>query len=225
MSRILYALLLALTLSEPSLAQSPGPALPTDTAQHNESLRESQPPGQSGQAQQMMKEARAELERSALTLQVSPVTPPARVSAKEALVQFDQSLDQLHQSVPGYVPLELATSLREQVTETLRLVDADAPAAAVSMLELALRVTDLTAEANLLIGRALIGSGGAKLGTISNVLITENGRIEAIVIDRMAPSQDQQFVVSWRDVSVRGVNFLSGLTAAESDRLPGYPAE
>lgn len=218
----LLALVCVASICQPSLAQ---PHSPTTTAQERDGLSESQPPEQSGQAQQMMKEARAELERSALALQVLPVTPAARASAIEALMQFDQSLDQLHQSVPGYVPLELATSLEEQGTETLRLVDADASAASISMLELALRVTDLTAEADLLIGRALIGVGGVGLGTISNVLITEDGRIEAIIIDRSAPSQDQQFMVSWRDVSVKGVNFLSELTAAETDRLPGYPAQ
>ena len=221
MSRTLLSLLLTGALCQLSLAQSPAASLPP----HTESLTEAQPPEQSGQAQQMMKEARAELERSALTLQVSPITPAAQVAAREALVQFDQSLDQLHQSVPGYVPLELATSLQAQVIETSRLVDVDAPAAAISMFELALRVTDLTAEADLLIGRALIGSGGTKLGIISNVLITENGRIEAIIVDRIAPSQDQQFVVSWSDVSNKGVNFLSELTAAETDRLPGYAAD
>lgn len=222
MPRILLPLLFTGALCQPSLAQSLDSALPIAPTQHNETLREAQPPEQSGQSQQMMKEARAELERSAVALQVSPKTAAAQVAAREALVEFEESLDQLHQSIPGYVPLELATSLHEQVTETLLLVDANTPAAAVSMLELALRVTDLTAEADLLIGRALIGSGGAKLGTISNVLIAEDGRIEAIVIDRTAPSQDQQFVVRWKDVSISGVDFLSEMTPAETDRLPGY---
>jgi sporulation protein YlmC with PRC-barrel domain len=224
MIRILTATLLAMALGNSCLAQSPDLAVTTAT-QHNQSLLEAQPPEQSGQAQQMMKEARAELERSAIELEGTPATAAAREAAREALVQFDQSLDQLHQSVPGYVPLELATSLHTQVRETLRMVETDTAAAAISMQELALRVTDLTAEADLLIGRALIGAGGAKLGTISNVLITEDGRIEAIVIDRTAPSQDQQFVVSWRDVSIIGVDFLSELTAAETDRLPAYPED
>jgi len=222
MFRILLALLLAGLVCSLSQAQSPNPSTPLLAA---EPRREAQPPEQSGQSQQMMKEARAELERTALELKAAVAAPDALTAAREALVQFQQSLEQLHQSVPGYVPLELATSLNRQVSDTLELVISDPEAASASMLELALRVTDLTAEADLLIGRSLLGADGAKLGNISNVLITAQGRIEALIVDRTAPNKDQQFAVEWTDVSVQGTNLVTDLTPAQTDRLPGYVAD
>lgn len=212
---------LMLSLAQPSSASSLFPLV----AQVSGGVRsESQPPEQSGQAQQMMKEARLELERAAHVLETSASkgVPDAARVAGEALHQFEQSLDQLQQSIPGYVPGELAASLREQVSHSLKLLDVERTAAATSMLELSLRVTDLTAEADLLIGRPLIGAHARELGNISNVLITADGRVRALVVDRLPPSSDRQFTVEWGTTSVHGTSLVTDLTVSDTDKLPDY---
>jgi hypothetical protein len=231
MSRIHFALLLLGCWPLTAAAQSSAPMPASIEAKRDtntpETRWEAQPPGQSGQAQQMMKEARIELERAALALEAAqPSERIAAVSvAKESLAQFDESLGQLHQSIPGYVPLELATSLQEQVAQTLALFDKDAAAASLSMHELALRVTDLTAEADLLVGRTLLGTDSVKLGNVSNVLITADGRIQALIVDRLASSKNQQFVVEWSAVVIEGLNLRTALGSAEADKLPTYIAD
>lgn len=218
--RLLFSGLFFTSLALAVAGQSPGSTPPP-----TESRRESQPPEQSGQAQQQMKEARVELERAAIDLEVTEPDDEVVTTARDALNSFEQSLEQLHQSVPGYVPLKLATSLLDQVSSTLALLDSDLAAAATSMHELALRVTDLTAEADLLIGRPLIGISGEKLGDISNVLITAQGRVEALVVDRMEPSKDRQFAVEWSTVVIRGPNLIAPITEHEADKLPDYTAD
>lgn len=212
-------------------AQSPAMMPPSIEAERDanasETRSEAQPPEQSGQAQQMMKEARVELERSALALEAADANERSKavLIARESLAQFEESLGQLHQSVPGYVPLELATSLQEQVARTLALLNSDTIAASLSMRELVLRVTDLTADADLLVGRTLLGTDGIKLGLISNVLITADGRVQALVVDRKTLSKNQQFVVEWGNVSVVGPNLLAKLSITEADKLPNYLAD
>jgi sporulation protein YlmC with PRC-barrel domain len=212
-------------------AQSPAVMPPSIDAERDanasETRSESQPPEQGGQAQQMMKEARVELERSALAIEAADASERSKAVAiaRESLAQFEESLGQLHQSVPGYVPLELATSLKEQVVQTLALLNSDTTAASLSMRELALRVTDLTANADLLVGRTLLGSDDIKLGIISNVLITADGRVQALVVDRQTLSKNQQFVVEWADVSVVGSNLVAKLSITDADKLPDYFAD
>jgi sporulation protein YlmC with PRC-barrel domain len=188
---------------------------------------ETQPPEQGGQAQQMMKEARIELERAALKLDLEDDTSlqEALRSARNALEEFDVSLEQLDQSLPGYVPLELATSLSEQVDAARLLLDTDRQAAASSMHELVLRVTDLTAEADLLIGRPLLGRSGQELGDISNVLITEDGRVQALVVDRQGIGTNRQFAVEWRAVTIRGASLMTELAEDDLLQLPDYVAQ
>jgi hypothetical protein len=78
------------------LAQSPAPTPSSTVDQHThaEARSETQPPEQSGQAQQLMKEARIELERAALDLEVAGTSDltHAVLTSREALVQFEQSL-------------------------------------------------------------------------------------------------------------------------------------
>ena len=218
------ALLLMGCWTVAAAAQSPGPS---PVGIEAETRREAQPPEQSGQAQQMMKEARLELERAAVALEASGAGERSNAvsMARESLAQFEESLGQLHQSVPGYVPLELATSLQDQVEQILALLDSDIAAASLSMHELALRVTDLTAEADLLVGRILLGTDGVKLGIVSNVLITADGRIQALIVDRATTSKNQQFVVEWSAVTIEGSNLRTGLGAVEADKLPTYVAD
>jgi hypothetical protein len=189
--------------------------------------KEAQPPGQGGQAQQMMKEARVELERAALALKGAEADKHSDAvhNAQQALLQFEESLGQLHQSIPGYVPLSLATSLHEQVSRTLLLLESDMAAATLSMHELSLRVTDLSAEADLLIGRSLLGHDRIKLGLISNVLITADGRIEALIVDRMGPNRDRQVTIEWIDVSIEGTNLVANIDFAEAEKRPDYVAD
>lgn len=230
MFKIAVAVLLVGCWTCAALAQSPAPTPPNiaeQDANASETRSESQPPEQSGQAQQMMKEARIELERAALALETAQPSERESVvaTARDSLAQFEESLGQLHQSLPGYVPLELATSLQGQVVQTLVLLDSDTAAASLSMHELALRVTDLTAEADLLVGRTLYGADGKELGLISNVLITDDGRIQALVVDRLASGKNQQFVVEWSKVSIQGSDLVTRLGTAEADKLPNYVAD
>jgi conjugal transfer/entry exclusion protein len=71
-------------------------------ANTSETRREAQPPEQSGQAQQTMKEARLELERAALALEAAQAGEriEAVSVAKEPLAQFEESLGQLHSPFP-----------------------------------------------------------------------------------------------------------------------------
>ena len=171
-----------------------------------------------------MKESRIQLERAALKLDLEDETglEDALRSARNALEEFEVSLEQLDQSLPGYVPLELATSLSEQVDAARLLLDTDRAEAASNMHELVLRVTDLTAEADLLIGRPLLGRSGQALGDISNVLITADGRVQALVIDRRGAGTDRQFTVEWRTVSIRGANLTADLAEDDLLELPDY---
>jgi sporulation protein YlmC with PRC-barrel domain len=93
------------------------------------------------------------------------------------------------------------------------------------MHELALRVTDLTAEADLLVGKTLLGIDDVKLGNVSNVLITADGQIQTLIVDKAASSKNQQYVVEWSAVTIEGLNLRTGVGAAEADKLPTYIAD
>lgn len=222
----LLAAVLVLVFQIQTMAQMPGPSEqgPALAPSALDDARESQPAEQSGQAQQLMKEARVELERAADAVDASRRDNGALqlVAARNALDQFDQSLEQLDQSVPGHVPRALADALHAQVASVMRLLDSDPGAATDLMRELALRVTDITAEADLLIGRVLLGSDGETVGNISNVLISAEGRILALVVDRLPPSSTLQFTVDWEDVTVRGPTLNAAMPQSDTDRLPDY---
>lgn len=222
----LLAAVLVLVFQVQTMAQMPGPSEqgPALAPSSLDDARESQPAEQSGQAQQLMKEARVELERAADAVDASRRDNGALqlVAARNALDQFDQSLEQLDQSVPGHVPRALADALHAQVASVMWLLDSDPGAATDLMRELALRVTDITAEADLLIGRVLLGSDGETVGNISNVLISAEGRILALVVDRLPPSSTLQFTVDWEDVTVRGPTLNAAMPQSDTDRLPDY---
>lgn len=225
--RTLFSLLLLLAVQASAVAQTPATPQQAPGAAALQAAREAQPPEQSGQAQQLMKEARVELDRAADALDSTvPASAASQIGeARDALEQFDQSLDQLDQSVPGYVPRALADALHTQVTLAEQLLNSDPAAATDLMREMALRVTDLTAEAALLIGRELLGSDGAPIGNISNVLISPRGRILALIIDRAAAGSNRQFTVSWAKVTVRGRTLNAGMARTDTDRLPDYIAQ
>ena len=225
-SRRVAASLLALALlSTVSHATAQAPTIMDRPVTRDDGSRaESQPVGQSGQAQQMMKEARVELERAALAL--ADIGPSDRAeairAARDALSQFEQSLEQLDQSIPGFVPPDLAKSLLEQVSATFGLLDTDTDAAQASMLELTLRVTDVTAEADLFLGRTVLGPDGNTLGRISNVLITPDGRMQALVIDRTDLGTRSQFIIEWSSVTIEGTDLIAEIGQGQSQDLPDY---
>lgn len=225
--RTLFTIFLALALQSPALAQTDDAPAATPATSPLPATREAQPPEQSGQAQQLMKEARVELDRAADALDALGDADAAQpiVAARNALQQFDQSLEQLDQSVPGYMPRALADALHAQVVLATRLLDSDPAAATDLMREMALRVTDLTAEASLLIGRVLLGSDGEPIGNISNVLISPRGRILALVVDRAARDSNRQFTVNWAEVIVRGRTLNASMAQSDTDSLPDYIAQ
>lgn len=191
--------------------------------------RESQPEQEGGQAQQTVKEARVELERAAIGLEQADRAglPNALQDARASLDQFEEGLEQIRQSLSGQISLGLAESLARQLERTRLLLDSDAQTAALSMHELSLRVTDLTAEADLLIGKALVGSDGKWVGDVSNVLITSNGRIRAIVIEQGGGlgSGERQVALEWAEIGISGTQLTVNMTADQVFKLPGYVAE
>lgn len=222
----LFALALLFAVPVSASAQSPIATQNRSAAAAiaSDQPRESQPGEQSGQAQQSMKEARAELDRAADALDAlkGDEAMTRLVDARNALDQFDQSLDQLDQSVPGYVQRELADSLHDQVARAMDLLDSDPIVAAEVMRELALRVTDLSAEANLLIGRPLMGPDGETVGNISNVLIDGQGRILSLIVDRIGAGRNLQFTVGWEDVTVKGRTLNALILQSATEDLPDY---
>lgn len=225
--RTFFTISLVLALQSSAMAQTQSAPGQAPVASPLPATREAQPPEQSGQAQQLMKEARVELDRAADALDALGNADGAQpiVAARNALEQFDQSLEQLDQSVAGYVPRALADALHAQVVQATQLLESDPTAATDLMREMALRVTDLTAEASLLIGRVLLGSDGEPIGNISNVLISPRGRILALVIDRAALGSNRQFTVNWAEVTVRGRTLNASMAKSDTDSLLDYVAQ
>ena len=219
-----------LALSAPATGQHPSASQAQIAGQQlpnaEQERKESQPEREGGQAQQGVKEARVELERAALRLERADQNKLADAlrDARLSLDQFDQSLEQLSQSLSGKISLQLAESLQQQTDDTRRLLDSQPDRAATSMHELSLRVTDLTAEADLLIGKQLLGTDGEWLGVVTNVLITGDGRIQALVIEQGGePGMgERQVALEWSQIGVSGRNLSVNMSPEEAFRLPGY---
>ena len=87
--------------------------------------------------------------------------------------------------------------------------------------------TAVTAEADQIIGKQLISSDGEEVGAISGALVTNDGRVAAVLIKQSGTigMGGKTVIVAWDRISIQGDQLTVNMTSAEVSELTEYHAE
>jgi sporulation protein YlmC with PRC-barrel domain len=87
--------------------------------------------------------------------------------------------------------------------------------------------TSVTAEADQIVGKQLISSDGEEAGEISGALVTNDGRVAAVLIKQSGTigMGGKTVVVAWDRISIQGDQLTVNMTSAEVSELSEYHAD
>lgn len=79
----------------------------------------------------------------------------------------------------------------------------------------------LTAEADNIVGKKAMNAQGKDLGKIEDVLVGQDGRVQAMILDH----DGKKRAVPWNQVSLQGDQVTVKLTEQQMSQLPEYNAD
>jgi sporulation protein YlmC with PRC-barrel domain len=189
-----------------------------------------------GDTAQGIEGAAAELEQAAQDLSQADqeTIEQARSRAQQALDGVEQALQEkagdsdATENIQGQVQ-----SARQQLqdepqaaAETLRNLAESARSLQQSQ-ELQRQQADIPAEADRIIGKKLVSEQGEEIGEISNVLVTTDGQVEAVLIKQGGAlgMGGRQVALTWDQMQLQGDQLTVALTPEEVEQLPEYQAD
>lgn len=79
----------------------------------------------------------------------------------------------------------------------------------------------LSAEADSVVGKKAMNAQGKDLGSIEDVLISQDGRAQAVVLDH----DGKKRAVPWNQISLQGDQVTVKMSEQQMSQLPEYNAE
>jgi sporulation protein YlmC with PRC-barrel domain len=157
------------------------------------------------------------------------VDQQSQQQVNDALDQFDQALTQYGESSQDEQVQEQVTQLQAQTQQARDQLQND-PQGAMDTIDqltqaaLTLPQSEIPAEADLIINTQLVSSDGEQLGEISNVLVTSDGQVEAILVSRGGALGlgGSDVAVPWDQIQIQGDQTVVNMTQDEVEQLPDY---
>lgn len=117
----------------------------------------------------------------------------------------------------------------EQPTPAEQAATAEQPAAGAqpAAADANMQMPDIPADADNLIGKQLVTSAGEEVGEVADVLVTADGRIDAILIRRggVLGMGESHVSLKWDQIGIQGDQISTTLTADEIEAMPDYVIE
>jgi sporulation protein YlmC with PRC-barrel domain len=155
----------------------------------------------------------------------------AQQNATTALDEFDTALQQVSQDGDQAMQEQVA-SLQTQSQQVRQQLQEDPTTAGEDMQSLAqsamtLQTASIPAEADAIMGRQIVTSDGEEGGEVSDVLVTADGQIEALLVKRGGALGlgGTQVAVTWDQLQLQGDQIVVNMTRDEMEQLPEYQTE
>ena len=155
-----------------------------------------------------------------------------QTQATQALDQFDQALQQASQAPEGQEAQEQITALQQQSEQVRQQIQDDPQNAGQGLQELAdaaaqLQTASIPAEADAIMGRQVVTADGEEAGEVRDVLITSDGKVEAVLIERGGALGlgGTQIAVNWDQIQLQGDQIMVNATRDEMEQMPEYQTE
>ncbi len=157
------------------------------------------------------------------------VDQQSQQQVNDALDQFDQALNQYGQSNPDEQVQEQITQLQAQTQQARDQLQND-PQGAMDTIDqltqaaLTLPQSQIPAEADSIMDRQLVSSDGEEVGQISNILVTSDGQVEAIIVTRGGALGlgGNDVAVAWDQIQIQGDQVVVNMSQDEMEQLPEY---
>ena len=136
--------------------------------------------------------------------QTQPLAPEAQQRVTTALDEFDQAVQQYGAGENSEQSKQMVTQLQTQSQQVREQLQSDPQAAMQGLNQLteaamALPQSEISSEARNLQGRTIVSSDGEEAGEITGMLVTAEGKVEAVIIGSSGALGigGDQHVVSW----------------------------
>ena len=85
----------------------------------------------------------------------------------------------------------------------------------------------LSAGSDHLVGKSVMSAQGKEIGTIKDVLVTPDGKVEALVVTAggTAGMGGKQVAVTWDKVALKGDQVTVNMSDQEASKLPEYKSD
>ena len=127
---------------------------------------------------------------------------------------------------------EQVTQLQSQSAQVRQQLQEDPQNAGQDLQELAdsamqLQTASIPAEADAIMGRQVVTSDGEEGGEVSDILITSDGQVEALLIKRGGALGlgGTQVAIPWTEVQLQGDQIVVNATRDEMEQMPEYQTE
>ncbi|MBF0394296.1 MAG: PRC-barrel domain-containing protein [Alphaproteobacteria bacterium] len=245
------ALVAALTLAAGGVAaqQQDPQAQPLPQAGPPTTQTQPQPHGgpmmrQGQQAGQQLSQAQQQLQQVSQQMQQNPgQAQQLQPQARQALDQLQQAVQQLRQSPAGQQAQQQIQQLEQQIQQAQQQLQQDPQQAQQQIQQVAQSAQNLqqqigqgagggpqaqiAASADNLIGKTLTNQQGEDVGEVSDVVVTPQGQVQAVVIDRGGALGlgGKQVALQWSDLSIRGDQLMVNMSDDQIAQLPEYQTE
>lgn len=152
--------------------------------------------------------------------------------ATQALDQFDQAVQQFGSSEAGQQSGDQVAQMQQMSQQAREQLQTDPQQASQTMQELAgmamqQQTAAIPAEADAIIGNRLVSSDGEEAGEVTDVLITPDGQVSALILRRGGALGigGTQVAVDWEMVQLQGDQLLVNMTSDQIDQLPDYQTD
>jgi sporulation protein YlmC with PRC-barrel domain len=194
--------------------------------------------GQAGGTAQQLTDAQNRLQQLAQDLQQADKqsAPQIQQQAAQALDDLEQAVRQIQGSPEGQQAQDQVSSLQRQISDARAQLKQDPQQAAQSLEQLAndagemaaiQQQAEMPADADAVVGKPLMSSGGDEVGDVSDVLVTGEGKVQALLVDSGGAlgMGGRQVAVQWAQIQVQGDQLTVNMSQEQIEQLPEYKPE
>ena len=235
-SSISFAALALVLWSMPALAQQPADPNAPPPAGTEQPAGGDQGGGGGGEVQQMLTGVVQRLRDAGQQLQGGDqaVIGQAGQSARQALDDLQGAMQQMQQGgqAPGQ---DQMNQIQQQIDQARGELDSNPQQAGGTITQLADRMQqfagpqqpEIPPEADRIIGKTLVTSAGEEAGEVSDVLVTADGRIVAVLVDQggVLGVGERKVALAWTQIQLQGDQLQVNMSADEIGQLPEYKVD
>lgn len=199
-------------------------------------------PQAGGQQSRMLMDAQNQLQQAAQQLQEADQQnlQQAQQQAQQALDNYEQALQQ-HAQSGGQQAQDQVEQLQPQIEQARQQLQQSPQEAGQTLQQIAqsgqqmqggdqtasVPQPELSAEADRLVGKKVMGSDGEETGEIADALVSPDGKIEAVLVETGGALGvgGKQVAVAWDQIQVEGDQMKVNMTSDQLDQMPEYVTE
>jgi sporulation protein YlmC with PRC-barrel domain/ElaB/YqjD/DUF883 family membrane-anchored ribosome-binding protein len=180
-----------------------------------------------------MRDIQTRLQQAAQQLQQADAATAdqSKADARKALDDLQQAL----QGEGGQLAQDQADQMKQRIDQARQQLDTDPQQAAVTIqqlaqstqqLQMAGQQAEIPPDADRIVGKKLMAAG-KEAGEISDVLVTSDGKVAAVLVKAGGALGvgGKQVAIPWNEIKIQGDQVTVNLSADQIDAMPEYKVE